>query len=201
MNPDEVIEENETARVGVLVDLEPHEPYDDGRTPILELRYRRHDRPQVSYLTNIGGYRPVEMDRIVEACQRWGTDELFRRYLRIFHGTRAFEEFSSRDAEYITFDTADWRTHNGLAQEDSEGYADLADYRAYVEDECYGWAIEQRVGWTRDDDPESHMSTWETVESVWGYYGYEYAQEEAREAWAAFLAAQDKEQNGQGDGQ
>lgn len=65
------------------------------------------------------------------------------------------------------------------------------EYRAWAEGTVYGYVIEEKVTWSPLDpahDRYPPMDTWETVDSCWGFYGYAYAAEEAREAFTSYAS-------------
>jgi hypothetical protein len=66
--------------------------------------------------------------------------------------------------------------------------AQAEEYAAWADGEVYGYVIEQRATWRRDDDHDATMETWEHVDSCWGFYGRAYAEEAARETWTATVS-------------
>lgn len=64
------------------------------------------------------------------------------------------------------------------------------EYEAWAQGEAYGYVISRAVPWSRDDNPDEHMGTWETIESVWGFLGpgYDHVEEEARSMLAGIIA-------------
>lgn len=117
--------------------------------------------------------------------------ETFERYLRIFHGTTQFDTHSTggwRANGYVAFDTAKWREANGVAVEGVKQENLLADVIAWADGDVWGVRTEKLVKWTTDDDEvdEQEVSHWEDIETVWGYYGREYAEQEARDMLAHY---------------
>jgi hypothetical protein len=170
-------------RVVLIADEYPDEPYDDGQSPLLQLdldHYGNHAK----HVMATG--RPLDDDaRIEEAAERWGSDfRMLEKYLRAYYGVTRVETWHSGDYWYVTYDPAAWREHVGAP----EGSVSLADYRAYVEGDVWGYAVEQNVTWRRDDDPDTTRHTWETVDSCFGFYGSDgangkYLEETALEAF------------------
>lgn len=174
MSVHDVIEQADDLRVRVVVDTNPVPPYDEGRSPMLKLhRGGWLGNWFVDYVTHLGGYQPAEMTSILVAANRIAGDkpQLFERWLRIFCGATAIEWYDSRDDGgdwlYVTFDTADWRTHHHLPHGRDSGVS-LADWRAYCRGEVYGWVIERRA--------------WTELDSIWGFFGHDEAADAAREA-------------------
>lgn len=185
----EVLDQRDGLRVRLVPDEYPGEPYDDGRSPILRLHpLRWWGGWRAEYIDTIGGYAPAAINDIVTAAQKWaGEPDLFERYLRMVHGTTEIEWYDSRpgsgDYVYVTFDTADWRAHHGLPDQPT-GNIDMSDWRAYCEGDVYGYLIEERATWHRVDDGNSSPSTresWEQIDSWWGFYGHDYAEDTAIE--------------------
>ena len=183
----EILETRGDLRVRLVRDDYPDEPYDDGHSPILRLYpLRSWGGWRADHIDTIGGHTPAGIGEIVTAAEKWaGNPDLFGRYLRMFHGTTEVQWYDGRqdgaDYVYVTFDTADWREHHQIAPEQRE-VIDMSEWRAYCEGDVYGYVIEQRTTWRRDGSTETRQS-WETVDSCWGFYGNQYAEQAAREAF------------------
>ena len=173
----EVLETRGDRRLVLALDMDTQEPYDDGGSPILWRDYTR------------GGWHAEQEEkissytvhpRIVEALQRWGPHDIgdhFGRYVRAFHGATVVDTYQDRDGRlYVTLDPREWREEVGAA----EGSVSLEEWRAYCEGDVYGWIIQERVTWTKDGSDETRED-WEDVDSCWGFYGRQYAEEAARE--------------------
>jgi hypothetical protein len=139
---------------------------------------------------------------IAYAWEHWSDMELIERYLRMFHGVIGFDYFDTQDGKYVVIvtakDLAEW------------GFADLADYRAsnpkpehanpasqvmvawqaWADGDVYGYTVERativhtvttRLDGSRVGEIEVEDG-WEDVESVWGFYGREDAESEAKAA-------------------
>jgi hypothetical protein len=181
-------------RVLLIADEYPDEPYDDGQSPLLRLdNSGAYGTIRAEHVMATG--RPLDDDaRIEEAAERWGTPysddwPLFEKYLRAYYGTTEIETWYSGSDWYVTYDTARWRNHVGAPP----GSADMSEYRAWCEGDVWGYAVEQNVTWTRDDDPGQVMHTWETADSCWGFYGSDgangkYLRECALEAFESVTA-------------
>lgn len=192
MGYSEVVETRGKLRVRLVLDEGPSEPYDDGGSPIIRIDRRSGrytDRWEAEQVTATTSY--VLDERIVSAARKFGPGQTFERYLRIFHGTTCFVVYDSHESSYwyATFDTADWRQKLELTDEwldlhpDTRGQlANMDEYKAWCEGDVYGWVVERETTWHKDGDPEQTMTTWEDVESCWGYYGREYGEQAAREA-------------------
>jgi hypothetical protein len=206
----EILKTTEDGRYRVRLerDDDAMQPEHDGGTPILRYEYGGWHREgyTVEQVENIG---PTVPDGIVAALTRWGArDDLFERYLRMFHGTRSvvWEAPHRSGPDYVTFDTAAIREGFGLTGEyvaahpehfgeHGEKLANMDEYVAWLTGDAYGYVVEERVAWGRldsDGDLKRHesdddrMETWEVVDSCWGFYGdTEYLRETALEALAA----------------
>ena len=163
MSYSEVVEERDGLRVRLVLDDGPSEPYDDGGSPLLRLKFgdfysltRWAGAEQVTEITSY-----VVDDGIIEAAARWWAEEsdVFERYLRAFHGTTEVKWYDSRDGDYayVTFDTADWRAEMGLTDEYLASHAgivlaDMTEWRAYVEGDVYGYVVERLAPVVDQDD-------------------------------------------------
>lgn len=61
--------------------------------------------------------------------------------------------------------------------------------QAWRDGEVYGWTVQEQVTWTTTANkylPAESRQEWEEVDSCWGIYGREYAEEAAREALASY---------------
>lgn len=186
-----ILEERGNLRARIEVQEAPDEPYDGCGSPLLRFNVRtRGDVWDVQQVETITSYRVDP--RILQAARRFGPQEPFERYLRIFHGVREIVSYTSgRDWTYMTFDPAAWRAAIGLREEDLAtlkpgSLANMDQYKAWCEGDVQGYIIEKRVTWRREDSAET-MDTWEQVDSCWGYYGEpDYVEQVAREALAAY---------------
>jgi len=180
-------------RVRLIQDEDASEPYDDGQSPLLRIG-QGYNGAQAEHVMATG--RPLDDDaRIKEAAERWGgpSDEdwpKFGKYLHAYYGTTTIKTWWSENYWYVTYDTARWREYIGVPAAKTESWlADHADsinmdeYRAWCEGDCWGYVVERRVTWHRDDAPDEAMHTWEDVDSCWGYYGQDYAEQCALEAY------------------
>lgn len=178
----ETLETNGKYRVRLIADESPDEPYDDGQSPLLRLGYVNQFGWIAEHVMNTG--RPLDDDsRIEEAAQRWGSDfRMLEKYLRAYYGTTEIKTWHSGSYWYITYDTAKWRAYVGLDTPGATGHINMDEWRAYCEGDVWGYDVEQNVTWHRDDSDET-LQTWESVDSCWGFYGYDYAKEAATEAY------------------
>lgn len=177
-------------RIRIVYHPYPDEPYDDGGSPILRIDHRK-----VEQVTNTTSY--VLPDGLVS-----GFTEVLRshdlttaeRYLRIFWGVRNIDSEMTRDFTYLAFDPAHWReamelTDEYMAERKAADpsinfrLGNMDEYRAYLNGEVYGYVIEKRVTWQRQDDPTITRQEWEETDSCYGFYGEsDYALEAAKEA-------------------
>lgn len=108
--------------------------------------------------------------------------ELFERWARVFHGAVTLYDTPYRGPNSVWYLTADDQREVPDPMACIRGERD--EYRAWAEGDVYGYVIEREVTWRRTDVPSVEMTTWELGDSCYGFYGYEYAVEAAREAWA-----------------
>lgn len=174
----EVLEDKGTMRVSVVLEEGPAEP--ENESPLLRQDSCRHDEcHRVEHVGWSDGY-PCSY-RVEAAARKWGVDSpLFEKYLRAFHGVTKMTFYRNSDYVYVTFDDKSWRDSVGAP----EGSGNLDDYEAWCEGDVYGYVIERKETWHAESDPEITMTTWEEDEASWGIYGYEYAVEAAKEAFA-----------------
>jgi hypothetical protein len=131
---------------------------------------------------------------IEAAIDKWGAPgdpgwKLVEKYLRAYHGAHNIETYYSGDYWYVAYDSEDWIRSVGFddvtaPRADYKPYDMLAEWRAWINGEVYGYVIEREVTWNTTTywrEPKS-MTTWETVDSCWGYYEYDYVVSEAKAA-------------------
>jgi hypothetical protein len=194
MTYSETVKTEGNYRVRLVIDEDADAPYDDGAAPIMRLDYYRGGGWRAAHVDQ--GNRPRDCDdRIEEAAQRWGSDfDLLEKYLRAYHGTTKVQTWHSGEYWYITYDSAVWRDYTGAPVDAIVGEDLMAEYRAYVEGDVWGYVVEKRVTW-HTDEPVADIDrpggtyadrdSWEHVDSCWGFYGQDYAREAAAEALAA----------------
>lgn len=205
----ELVEETETHRAFIVADPYPEEPDWDGQAHILYLDPRCHasycDAGTVSVRHADYG-RSGEAEDLASALQHAfhrhpcdGPDwELAERYLRAFYGAVSFDYMSWGDGALVFVVTHGlayaWGCPTELAHETAG--AAMQAWTQYAEGDVWGAVVEQLFhehvertsaywGLTEEKDRD----VWDEVESVWGYYGIEYAQEQAREMLAAYATS------------
>lgn len=187
---------NGNYRVLLEPDMYAEAPYDDGMAPIL--RIERYGSPEHVGMSS----RPHDLDSAVEAAvDRWGGPNntgwsYVEKYLRAFLGATTVQTWYSGDNWYVAYDTTAWREYIGTTAAGEEFGDLMAEWKAYVNGEVYGYVVEKRqtvetirrlVTDAGDDSEEISRETadeWELVDACSGFYGYEYAAEAAREALA-----------------
>jgi len=196
----------ETFRARIFQDIYADEPEFDGGCHIVQVINGRHglDAEMTGY-GQCAEYPDGLLHSASDIIERFGHVgrmdgdmrtgiDIFERYLRIFHDGNLVEYGQNRatDYTYVAYVTRTlWESWGNTGE---VGKADLDEWRAYVEGAVYGVVIEELTTWTRDvpcADREGRVSddtreTWETVDSCGGFYGYEYAEESAREQLAYF---------------
>lgn len=176
-------------RAKITVDEDAQEPYDDGAVPILRIDY-------IGY-----GYRAEAFNRQAEdyvdafnSLMEYHDMEVFERYLRIFHGTTVYREYNTRmtrEYGYIGFDTAVWRESMGVDPERFKGENILSEVEAWASGDVWGIAVEKLVTWSTEEEDYDDFDQWEEVDdtAVWGFYGQEWAEQEARAELARVVEA------------
>lgn len=174
-------------RIVISYDEYPTTPYDDGSTPILAI-YPWGEVAQIEERTSY--VVDPETIRTLRRCNELSDgQDLFERWLRIFHGTTSVEWYVNGNF-YVTFDTADWRESVGLADEvlaQDRQLASMDEWIAYCEGEVFIGRLEAKGTWTRQDYradgsvTETVGELWDTVDVIGGFYGYEWAVEGAKE--------------------
>jgi hypothetical protein len=146
--------------------------------------------------------KPYE-EVVTEAWNRLNRDsDVLARFLRIFYGAYSIMEDSSSYCAYIAFDTAEWRETHGLTDEYLDAHPDVLDRQtlaegslsevmAWANGEVYGYTVERRLNVSKvftdpvtgDEVRSSSGEVWDTVDSCFGFYGYDVAKEAAEEAF------------------
>lgn len=144
---EEVIAERDGYRAKIVVDYDATEPYNDGGSPLLRITGYGH----AEQVTGITSYElPFE---ITAAFSRF-EDDVFERYLRIFHGTTSivwWDQQQYNADRFVTFDTTHWREAMGIDDAQlatitaaGRNIADLDEWKWYCEGDVYGIVIEKR---------------------------------------------------------
>jgi hypothetical protein len=182
---EEIVEESGDYRAVIKLDDSAEKPESYGMTPVLQI--------DTGYY---GGYKAeafnpqaedfVHAFNVLSDLENGNgyAYEVFERYLRIFHGATKVESHNigvSREYGYLAFDTAAWREEVGVG-ESFEAEDILYDVRAWAEGDVWGVGLEKKVTWSTEEEDYEDFDQWEETPDgfVWGYYGHEYAEEEAR---------------------
>lgn len=200
----DIIEERDGFRVRLQRDTDAEQPYDDGACPILQITcdYYGHGEA-AAFNTQANGFE-VAYNRFVQFKSPRDGMEIFKRYLRIFHGTKSFGTYHLRhtgEYGYVAFDTKAWLEEIGVTEENPDiepvdrASGSLDEVKAWVEGDAWGWIVEKKVRFYRvyvdeegielSDDGYIEAETeedWAEVDSCWGFYGREYAEQAAKEA-------------------
>lgn len=180
------------------MDIESVITSDDGRTRIGVVPDHGADKPDwdmgpaVYRVEFRSGYRAESMssetvDGYAEAVAHFGRDdEKVERYLRMFRDVVSVDYGDTRDARYVALVTRamarEWGHNDATPEEELRTLASVADWVAWAEGNVYAWVIQESVTWTTDADYDDR-DEWETVESVGGIYGDEWAIMACREEW------------------
>lgn len=116
--------------------------------------------------------------------------EIFQRWARIYHGATTLYDTPHIGANAVWYVLPDVFGPEPTADPIGLLKSERDEYRAWANGEVYGYVIERRVTWSATSDEYPDRDTWEHVDSVYGYIGYEYAESAARLAYAHFLASE-----------
>lgn len=190
----EVIEERGGYRARIVHDHFPSEPHNDGGCPVIRIDSNGYGTARYEH-TGYGAYYDPGFDAeaaLAHFDERWGTREgleIFERYVRIFHeGTVEWRLGTSREYGYVTFTTRKLAQEWGNPDDKPVPAAEMQEWEAYVEGDVYGVVIEeQTVTITEVLDREGRQlskteeDSWTEVDSCFGFYGYEWAVESAKD--------------------
>lgn len=192
----EVLKEADGYRVVLMLDDAPEEPDDDGANPILRIDTGGAYNYAKAVHVDKGHMRPRDGDERVEEFARhlFSTHRnaralaILERALKYARGVTKVVTYWSDSYWYAAYDSAAFREAVGA----DEGGTDLTEYKAWIEGDVWGYSVEKQVRWRAlerayDGSPGyPDRTSWEPVEDeeCWGYYGHEYAEEAALEAFS-----------------
>lgn len=134
-------------------------------------------------MTTAGNNADTYGDQLKGAC-----DAVERAMMRAgavdWHDFRSYVDRSGDDWRVIV--TREHLTAWGLDEEDADHPARdaAADWQAWLDGEVYGVILEELTTWTSNTiaGPRTR-DEWESIESVWGFYGSDYAKEAGLETF------------------
>lgn len=195
---DDIIEETDTFRLIIEPEVYPEQPDYDGMGMILRMDGYRFEAVHVEKTPSLAG-------EFEQGWRRWGDMAMIERWLRLFYDVVGFDYFDTQDAKYVCVVTQEeletWGFSSTKAYELRTGRDNPADgvlriWQAYVEGECYSFVIQEKQRWLRLDGPNGTVDdlgddrvvreSWETVEAIGGFYGYEDAEQSGREMFATY---------------
>jgi hypothetical protein len=177
-NMDEmIIETSGPYRVRVEVDAEQINP--------------RTDWDHITYAVTVPGSRYLDVAGPGPLAEQWDrikdrpdAVELFQRWARAFHG--AVTEVHTPNEGPVSV----WYMMPEDQRDTPDPVAylrgDIAEYQAWAEGDVFSYVIEKAVDWGRRDGKEGSMTTWETVDSLGSFYGYEEVERVARDAFKPY---------------
>jgi hypothetical protein len=187
---EEIVEESGDYRAVIKLDDSAEKPFDDGAVAIIQVDSNAWGSIRGEAFNEQAEPYVDAFNRLSDLYYGNGYHyEVFERYMRIFHGTVAVDSHNvgrTREFGYVAFDTAEWREKMGCSEEQmrkEEQDGDiLSEVRAWAEGDVWGVGLEKRVRWSTEEEDYEDMDTWEEDEDgfVWGFYGHEYAEQEAR---------------------
>lgn len=141
-----------------------------------------------------------------DALYERGLGGAFGRYLKIFHGITALPVYKYEHSG-VALSTgsflgraqhAEWDSGMigwAYIRPDAERWPDMdeeailsgsvEELGKWMNGEVYGWIVEEKVTGTKvydGDQDDEEFAEWTEGDSCWGFIGYDYAQEAAREA-------------------
>lgn len=123
---------------------------------------------------------------------RADADEAFTRYMSIFHGIKVEEVGVGSDGTrgLAWVEPSERDRVGGSPDSDAENIRlSMETYNSWARGEVYGYVVQERAHWVRMDDEDIEREdrwTWEaTDDSCFGYYGWDDAERQAREALKA----------------
>jgi hypothetical protein len=171
-------------RVRLEADTDAGRPEDDGQWPILQLYYNNRYGWEAEAFNEQGKPYWEAFNRLKEGGH---VTETFERYVTIFHGAGRVVTYGPNqmtDYTYVAFNPTAWREAMGIPLDrDMADEEPLAEIQAWIEGDVWGWIAEYRNNVSGIADEED----WIDDESVWGFYGRQYAEEAAREQLQAMV--------------
>lgn len=194
----DIIEENDDYRVRLEHDDSGEKPYDEGAVPILSREFRGYGSRWEAVNDQAEG-----LTGLLNALEERFEEEDIERFIRIFLGAYSVKWDSSDNCRYLAFDTAEWREKVGITDEwlnrESDMKMDpselasgsLEEVIAWANGEVYGYILERKVTGRKVYDGEDindaePFEEWQEVESCWGFYGRDYAEEEAKSEFKSY---------------
>lgn len=192
----DIVKENDNYRARLEYDDSGEKPYDEGAVPILSREFRYSKWEAVNDQAD-------EYTGLLNALEEQFEPEVIERFIRIFLGAYSVMWDSSDNCKYLAFDTAAWREKVGLSDEWLDAHkmecetlaaGSLTEIISWANGDVYGWVVERKLAtYTTYKDPttgetvrETESEDWEQVDSCWGFFGREYAEEAAEEAFDSF---------------
>lgn len=194
----DIVKENDNYRVYLEADDSGEKPYDEGAVPILSREFRGYGARWEAV-----NDQAEEFTGLLNALEERFEEEEIERFIRIFLGAYSVIWDSSENNRYLAFDTTAWREKVGLSDEWLDAHTmeretlakgSLDEIISWANGEVYGYVLERKLlTYTRYVDPETGFEIrnddseeWETLDSCWGFFGYEYATEAATEAFDSY---------------
>lgn len=174
MNHGEIIETIPGMRLSLHIDDDPHNPREE---------YERLDHMfTVDDPKGSGPLADVWAECRDRTRYRRDAVTLFVRYCAQTGAAVTLVDSPPRDFDRVYYLPADQLHEVGDPHTYLKAQAD--EYTAWADGDVWGYVIDREVTWHRADHESTvTMITWDTVDSCWGFYGYEYAEKVAREAW------------------
>ena len=169
-----------TQRVVLIHDTDPPQPDGDVYAPIIKVDIDAFGIDAFAVTEGSEKYSEA-FNRLETSFSRFQIVNVFKRYLRIFHGTRKVTTYGPNnyiDYMYIGFDTNEWVEKVGCG-DDYRGHDTLSDHRAWLEGDTYGIELQKLETGACGHDGCAEHTEWAEYDSVWGFYGEEHAKDSA----------------------
>ena len=138
------------------------------------------DLEQLAELTDM----PLD-ELFVAISQHWEADHV-DEWLKRYRDTTVYRISAVYTEDLVVFDCPQWRQDMGIPLDARLSKEDVChDHEAWINNEVYGIVVEELVEWTsRKGDKRLE---WEKVESCFGFFGRDYAKQEAMQMLASYI--------------
>lgn len=160
----------------------------------------RHNDDNLANVITLKGQRYIDVDENGGPLEEgWKRIEdtyvdavpIFTRWARIFHGATVVEHRPYEGAWSLWYVMPDKAAETTWTPEKIIE-AEIREYQAWAEGDVWGYVIEKSLTWIPKDgevedgdDLPDELTTWEHVDSCWGFVGREYAEDAARREFEA----------------
>lgn len=185
--------EDGNQRIRAVRDNDPMQPYFYGAMPTLQVDKGFHTTVSLVRGEDMGNLSGDDLEHAYrEFDQRFGgysytrdmpdVDDVFFRWLRIFHGTTTTYEYGPNqgtDYHYLVFDTEEWRKAHEIGTTELSARDDFSEWRCWIEGDTYGIIHEvkvklhvtkESVAFPNRPWEDTETDEWDEEDAVWGFY-------------------------------